>query len=126
MIYRVLAIVALVAFLVAASNGHVHRWLGLETVNGTHAGVVSPGGSDLRAVEGWAIVKYAGELCGFKGVGTETEKRSDWDEDPQARRMIAMVRKKIRELSKDDFCADAWANYGPDGRKISGLLDKTG
>ena len=125
MIYRILGICALILFLVLAANGYLQRWLGLETLNGTTAGVISTGGSDLRAVEGWATANYGSELCGFTATDeAEAQKRSDWDEDPEARRTIAEVQKKIRETEKDEFCQQAWSDFGPSGKKVSDLLEK--
>lgn len=126
MVYRILAIIALILFLVLAANGHIHRWLGLETVDGTQAALVG-GGSDIRAVEGWAMARAAAEACDFEVTdAVESLRRATWDEDPSARRAIAKVRKASQGADKSVFCKDAWEMYGPEGAQYQGLLRRKG
>ncbi|MBI1384023.1 MAG: hypothetical protein GC150_03825 [Rhizobiales bacterium] len=125
--YRIIAIVALIAILVLAANGHLHRWLGLEGMSGNQAGLLASnrGIADLRAVQGWASSELAAEVCGLRKTdAAEALKEGGWDEDPAARKAIAEVRKQLESASKEAFCATVWAEYGPNGSKIADLLAK--
>jgi len=123
MFSRILAVAALIMLVVLAASGRLQEWLGQGSGDVSRAAIT--GGAydtDIRAVRQWASARKAAERCGFATTDAVAAlERSNWQQNPLARRTIAQVNKSVAADEKV-FCRQVWDAYGPTGDEQPGLL----